>query len=271
MPAIFGSLTAIVLALSAWIAFKNKSEYNKQIIYRENEEKKYADEVENFNHATEVWQATITEKETLIEENNVLTGELKTLEEQVESLNAEVTQKESDKNRLQQEIDEANSIMIKVGGAGDLVDKVIGLRTDVADLKQAIEDGNSQLSNLKQVKTDTEAVIAVNEKRVENETTGRSQPSLNTSIKTVYSSWGFVTLNGGDVDGVVPGSTLEVVRSGEAIAKLKVTTVEVNRAAADIIRESVGPDVFLRAGDKVRAAVVSNPAKDAKPVKVTAN
>jgi len=56
----------------------------------------------------------------------------------------------------------------------------------------------------------------------------------------------------------VPGSTLEVVRG---------TTVEANKAAADIVRESVGPDVYLRAGDKVRAVVVAKPAKPAEPAK----
>jgi len=254
MPVLFGSLTALVLALSAWIAFKNKAEYDNQIALRQKEETNYKIEVKEFNDLTEAWETAIAEKEAFADKNEVLAGELTTLDEKIETLKAEVTQKKSDRDRLQQEIDDANSVMDKVGGARALVPKIKGLRSDVANLKQSIEDGNAQ-------------------KRVENEAAGRSQPSLNTSIKTVYSSWGFVTLTGGDVDGVVPGSTLEVVRNGETVAQLKVTTVEENRAAANIVRESVGPDVFLRAGDKVRAIAVSKPVvpEKTKAAKITAN
>ena len=274
MPALFGTLTAIVLALSTWIAYKNRVEYEKQIAFRQTEEKNYAKEVKDFDRTTEAWKLAIADKEAFIEENTTLSAEIKSLEGDIESLVAEVEQKESDKNRLQQEIDTANTAMDKVGGARALVPKVKGLRDDVAALELAIEDGNAQLSNLKQTKADTEAVIKVNEKRVENETAGRSQPSLSTTIKTVYSSWGFVTLNGGDIQGVVPGSTLEVIRGGEAVAKLKVTTVEENRAAADIVRESVGPDVYLRPGDQVKAVASTKTTEEAKksqPAEVTAN
>ena len=275
MPALFGTLTAIVLALSTWIAYKNRVEYEKQIDFRKTEEKNYAKEVKDFDRTTEAWKLAIADKEAFIEENTVLGTEIKALEGDIESLVAEVEQKESDKNRLQQEIDAANAVMDKVGGARALVPKVRGLRKDVDALELAIEDGNAQLSNLKQIKADTESIIMVNEKRVENETAGRSQPSLNTTIKTVYSSWGFVTLNGGDIQGVVPGSTLEVIRGGEVVAKLKVTTVEEDRAAADIVRESVGPDVYLRPGDQVKAVVSTKPATDeakkSKPAEVTAN
>ena len=275
MPALFGTLTAIVLALSTWIAYKNRVEYEKQIDFRKTEEKNYAKEVKDFDRTTEAWKLAIADKEAFIEENTVLGTEIKALEGDIESLVAEVEQKESDKNRLQQEIDAANAVMDKVGGARALVPKVRGLRKDVDALELAIEDGNAQLSNLKQIKADTESIIMVNEKRVENETAGRSQPSLNTTIKTVYSSWGFVTLNGGDIQGVVPGSTLEVIRGGEVVAKLKVTTVEEDRAAADIVRESVGPDVYLRPGDQVKAVVSTKPdtdeAKKSKPAEVTAN
>ncbi len=42
-------------------------------------------------------------------------------------------------------------------------------------------------------------------------------------------------LAGGDNEGVVPGSILDVVRAGEVIAKLRVTAVEAGRSAADIV------------------------------------
>ena len=87
-----------------------------------------------------------------------------------------------------------------------------------------------------------------------NPATVKSQPSIHTTIDAVHSSWGFVTLNGGNIQGLVPGSTLEVIRSGETVAKLTVSTVEKNRAVADIVRGSMKPNARLRSGDNVRAA-----------------
>ena len=63
--------------------------------------------------------------------------------------------------------------------------------------------------------------------------------SLKTSISAIYSGWGFVILAGGDNEGVVPGSMLNVMRAGEVIAKLRVTAVEAGRSAADIVIDSM--------------------------------
>ncbi|MGJ8657482.1 MAG: hypothetical protein ACSHX6_13620 [Akkermansiaceae bacterium] len=270
MPILFGTLTALVLAISAWIGYKNQTEYKKQIGFRQTEERKYDAEVEMLKQRTGEWQEAIDAKKELMASNEGLSEELAELEEKISAIKSEIAQKETQKKQLETEVAEATAVMDKVGGVRALVPKIKGLRSDIASLSSEIEQGNATLNNLRQTKTDTAASIAVNEKRVEFETSGKSQPTLKTTIKTVYSSWGFVTLNGGDVQGVVPGSTLSVVRGDEVVAKLKVTTVEPNRAAADILRESVGDDVYLRAGDKVVAEATAEPAKPAAD-KVTAN
>jgi len=55
--------------------------------------------------------------------------------------------------------------------------------------------------------------------------------------------------------GVIKGSKLLVQRGGETIAKLLVTSVEKNIAAADIIPDSLAPDTSVLPGDKVIAEV----------------
>ena len=72
MPALFGSLTALVLALSAWIAFKNKAEYNNQIALREKEEISYDKEVKEYNKIVELRDIAIAEKEAFAEKNEIL-------------------------------------------------------------------------------------------------------------------------------------------------------------------------------------------------------
>jgi len=269
MPLLFGILTALVLAISAWIGFKNQTEYKKQIDLRQAEEASFKREVNILKKRTDEWESTIDAKKVLITSNEGLSEEIAALESKISEIKSEIAQKETKKKQLETEVAEATEVMNKVGGVRALVPKIKGLRSDIASLTAEIEQGNASLSNLKQTKSDTESSIVVNEKRVEFETSGKSQPSLKTTIKTVYSSWGFVTLNGGDIQGVVPGSALAVVRGDEIVARLKVTTVEPNRAAADILRESLGADVFLRSGDKVVAEATAKPTEPAK--KVTAN
>ena len=272
MPLLFGILTALVLAVSTWVGYKNQTEYKKQIGFRQVEEKILDTEEKKLKQRTDEWLATIAAKEELIASNEMLTENIAALESEISSLKSEIAAKETKKKQLEAEVAAATEVMNKVGGVRTIVPKIRGLRSDIAGLETEIEEGNTLLGNLKQSKADTEASIASNEERVEFETTGKSQPFLETTIKTVYSSWGFVTLNGGDVQGVVPGSTLTVVRGGEVVAKLKVTTVEPNRAAADILRESLVNDVILRGGDKVLPEASSNPANPAEAAKkVTAN
>jgi prefoldin subunit 5 len=272
MPLLFGILTALVLATSTWIGFKNQKEYEKQIQARIFQEKDFAARVKDLDKLTADWEDTIKRKETLIAENEVLTDEIAELESKITAIKAEIAQKDAKKKQLEAEVLAATEVMDKVGGVRALVPKIRGLRSDIAALEAEIEEGNTTLSNLKQTKADTEASIAKNEERVEFETTGKSQPFLSTTIKTVYASWGFVTLNGGDIQGVVPGSTLSVMRGDDVVAKLKVTTVEPNRAAADIMVESMAADVILMGGDKVVPEAIPAPAPEPAPEKkVTAN
>jgi hypothetical protein len=77
---------------------------------------------------------------------------------------------------------------------------------------------------------------------------------LNTAIRSIYPSWGFVTLGTGSSGGVGANSTLEVVRGDNTIAKLLVTCVESNTAAASIIPDSVTSDTVLMVGDRVIAS-----------------
>ncbi len=96
-------------------------------------------------------------------------------------------------------------------------------------------------------------------KKFETISSGQSLPTLNTRIRSIYPTWGFVTLATGNAGGVVTNSTLDVVRDGSTIAKLLVTSVERNSASASIIPDSIAPDVTLMVGDRVIPAQTAAP------------
>jgi archaellum component FlaG (FlaF/FlaG flagellin family) len=121
-------------------------------------------------------------------------------------------------------------------------------------LTQSIADSEAKLANLTSDNTQAENHAAEIRRRLEIMSSGQSLPTLNTRIRSIYPTWGFVTLADGNSSGVVANSTLKVVRDGSTIAKLLVTSVERGSASASIIPDSVVPDTTLMVGDQVLPA-----------------
>jgi hypothetical protein len=72
-----------------------------------------------------------------------------------------------------------------------------------------------------------------------------------TRISQIFPAYGFVTLPVGNSSGVVSGSPLNVVRDGAVVAKLRVSSVEAGRAAAEIVPDSLAEGTTLMVGDRV--------------------
>ena len=135
----------------------------------------------------------------------------------------------------------------------DLIPKLKRLRNQLMEAEEGIANEEDRVAKLTQRNQDAKQKIQSLSQVIDGYSTGRSLMSLKTSISAIYSGWGFVILAGGDNEGVVPGSMLNVMRAGEVIAKLRVTAVEAGRSAADIVVDSMSTDTMLRAGDEVVA------------------
>ena len=255
MPILFGTLAALVMAIAAWTTYKNQDEYKHQIVLREKQEATRDRLIIEKKGLEEDLDREEADTEQLVSDNKTLTSTLEEKESARTTLVSEISKKEQDILTIKADVDQANEELKDLGDIENLVPKIKRIQGEIAQLEDDIEKEEANLASLKQVKKVTQAEISIKVGEAENIAQGKSQDKLATSIKTVYANWGFVTLNGGDVQGVVPGSTLDVVRGDEVVAKLKVTTVEPNRAAADIVRDSLQNDFFLRSGDKVVAEV----------------
>ena len=147
-----------------------------------------------------------------------------------------------------------------------LVPKIKRMNAQLSEANSGIALEKSKLANLTRNDKNAQARIDHLRNLIQLNTTGKSYPTLNTRISSVYRNWGFVILAAGDSQGVITGSTLDVIRGGEVIGKLKVTAVEAGRAAADIVLDSVAEGTSLRPGDKVVAekekAAAPAPASD---------
>jgi len=251
MANVFGILTAIVLALAAFVATKNKAAYEKEIS-QTNHEKEL---LTKSNSRLKVAQAKLAQlpiDRAAVDAEIVKLSEIEGTHEKTNSdLKAQsesmTTKIASNKAKL----DEIREKTAKTGDIKELASKMNAMNGDLERLTQSISSTEANLANLTAQNTQTETQIKASKDKFENYSKGQSLPTLKTSIRSIYPNWGFVTLAAGNNAGVVSNSTLDVVRDGETIAKLLVTAVESNTSSASIVPDSIAQDVTLMVGDRV--------------------
>lgn len=180
------------------------------------------------------------------------------LKDSKDAMEADIEDKTDQIEANTKELDAFREKVAEIGNIGELAPKMKEMRTDLEELIQSITDNEASLANLTAQDAATAADAKNRKQELETQSRGESLPSLKTSIRSIYPTWGFVTLNAGNNAGVTATSTLDVVRDGATIAKLLVTAVESRSASASIIPDSIAQDVTLIVGDRVMTASKTN-------------
>ncbi len=251
MANVFGILTAIVLALSAFVAFKNKAAYEANIDKTQIEKKKLEDSEIRLAKA----QKIVADLPVEIAGVDAEVDQLTSAEAAQNKVNADLTAKVGEQTAKiasnKEKLDDIRSKTEKSGNINELAAKLRATSAELVGLATSIEGATGKLADLIAQNTATDAQINATKGKFENFANGQSLPELNTRIRSIYPNWGFVTLAAGNNAGVVTNSTLNVVRNDETIAKLLVTAVESGSASASIVPDSIGSDVTLMVGDRV--------------------
>jgi len=256
MANIIGYITAALLAATAFLAIKNKgaiAEYSK-------ESREGARDIIDQKRVLEEKRTVLVQHES---ESDVAAAEIATLKQEVEDAEASLSEldekiaaTEEAEAEKEKEVEKADEFIAKA-------EEVEFLLKDLKTQQRELAESQDKIATLEAKLASAEASRQAGVARVEavaRKNKGNTSSGLSTSIRNTVPSWGFVILNGGDTAGVVSGSTLQVVRSGEVIAKLLVRTVELGTASADIIPGTQKRGVTLRNGDRV---VSSSPGKGA--------
>ena len=251
MANILGIITAVILLASAFVALKNKDRLEMEISDRATAEKNLEvsqDRLKEAQVKSKELPIEITAADAEAASQTELEEELKaegeTLQVTIKEKNEKV---ESNKESLS-EIRDTNS---SAGNVQELADNIKAMQGELEELDQVIVSGQATLANTTSQSNAAQREIAKRQKALEDVASGNSLSSLNTRVRSVYPSWGFVTLAGGDNAGVVANSTLDVVRGGEVIAKLLVSAVETSSASASIVPDSLAEGESIQAGDRV--------------------
>lgn len=258
MANILGIFTAIILAVAAYVAFKNNALFEEEIAKRATEELNRNQSQERLKIAQAELNRLPIERAD-VDAQFVVKTEVETgLKDSKDAMEADIEDKTDQIEANTKELDAFREKVAEIGNIGELAPKMKEMRTDLEELIQSITDNEASLANLTAQDAATAADAKNRKQELETQSRGESLPSLKTSIRSIYPTWGFVTLNAGNNAGVTATSTLDVVRDGATIAKLLVTAVESRSASASIIPDSIAQDVTLIVGDRVMTASKTN-------------
>ncbi|MFP6897508.1 MAG: hypothetical protein VCA38_12965 [Roseibacillus sp.] len=266
MANIFAILTAIVLAVATFIAFQNKGRpeeegrgYAGWIFKRENMEKALERKQVHLADRRDDLADTESELVDYNGKNEILDTQVTAQKEKNADLAAKVEAKEAEAQAKAAEVASKKESIEEFGDVDQVLAQLTQLQRDLAQIELDIAQREAQEADLEAQRAGVDRSLADVRKRINWRVSGSSNPELRTSVRSVYATLGFVTMTGGDNLGIVKNSTLEVVRDGEVVGKLLVTTVESHSAAADIIPGSVVQGDSVRVGDRVRAPQVASP------------
>ena len=267
MANVFGILTAIVLAIAGFVAFKNQKAYETEISNTASEKEKLTASQNRFKVAQDSLADTIAKRTEVDAEIVKLTEEETAQKKKNEDLKSQIASKTAKTASNKEQLDAIRDKTAKIGDLKELASKMTSMKAELEELSQTISSTEAKLANLTAQNNATESEARGIKDQFDTFARNESLPTVKTSIRSIYPTWGFVTLSAGNNAGVVANSTLEVVRDGNVVAKLLVTAVERNSASASIVPDSLAADTTLMVGDRVVAAQksVTKPAAAPAP------
>lgn len=247
----FGILSAIVLAFSAFVAFKNKEEFEKQKIATDAEQGRLETNTKTYNGLL----ASIKQLESDTVDANKSRDDYRVkVEAQTEkntTVQSEIDDKEKELASTRKEVADAEEKLKELGDIEGLAPKIERLQASIAELKGEVQILNTQIDRLRGEKSRTnEALVAAKDKQSQI-TSGKSFPTMKTKIRSIDRRLGIVTLADGMRSGVIGGSKVAVMRGGEKIGELNVKAVSANLATADVIQSSLKEGENVAPGDTV--------------------
>ncbi len=263
MANIFAAITAVILAASAYVAYKNQEAFKQEVSNSETEKSRLDTSRKRLAELRSERDATIDER-TGVQEDTVAKQKIE--EERKagnEQLSSDIASKRSEVESNAEKIAEIEDQTKEQGELRELAAKVRRLNSEIAGLEDEKAAGEAKRANLLSVLDGTDS--SIENYRSQNESFSKQRSFFDSArISSIYGPWGFVTLNAGNNAGVVTGSTLDVVRGGETVAQLRVRSVESSRASADIVPDSVSEDITLMVGDRVvpSSVVEAAPAEE---------
>lgn len=251
MANILGAFAAIILAVAAFVALKNKGKFAAELENKAAEEEMLASSQSKLKDALEKLRALPKERAEIDAQTLAKEEEEEKLKKENVTLKDEIDETTEVVNKMKLNSGEGQDGAPDTGAIKKFAAMVKKLSVEIEELNSVLEAKEFELSSVTQQIESAEVAAKRVKQEIEALSSGESISNLRTSIRSIYPNWGFVTLNAGNEAGVASDSTLDVIRNGNTVAKLLVTSVEGRTSSASIIPDSVIEGVFLMEGDVV--------------------
>lgn len=192
-------------------------------------------------------------------DNEKMAGELAASKEKITKAEQDALAIEETLKNQQKDLSESMKSIVTAAGMEGEVDA--DLNTVLGRIGEIYQANLQQQQSNATVKAQVDALVSRSQglnksidsqKKLASDRNARLAPAdLDARIVNAASKWNYVIIDAGSNKDVCIGSRLAVMRDGEKITELNVTTVEGNRAGADIVLDTLVPGESVHVGDCV--------------------
>ena len=244
-------IASVVLGGALYLSFDNMGVFKQKQVDIEVEKKKIAELTVSLDKTS----AEVTQLEQSIQ---MLTEEASTLQTAKIDLDAKVVEAEANQKAQQANFETAKADLEKAKALGGDIAAVEAIQKEMVQIRTQIEEAEIEVTQLEgavasaQVERDRLEKVAAElaALRVDQEA-GVIRGEFQSQIKNAYNQWGFVVVAGGNDQGVVSRSQMDVYRRGQPICRLLVTSVEPSQSIAEIVPGSLTAGQRVQVGDTV--------------------
>lgn len=257
---VFLVIAMVVLGAAGYVGWGNQ----QKLVETVGERKRTEGDLQLARDNLEKAKADIRTIDKAIED---LITEIGKVQEQKSSLEGTKLTDSGKLAQVKEQFESTNAELVKSREFLKLVPQIEKVREDLAaseqrikELEQSVANAEASVAQASVQKQKVEDFAAEKAALLADISAGRIRGEFSSSVKKAFNDWGFVIIDGGSDQGVVKLAQLDVVRGGQPICKLLVTSVEPGEAAAEVIPGSLTPGQIIQEGDTVtKAAVVTPP------------
>ncbi len=258
---VFSILTLLIAGAAAFLGFKGHEMVGALQDDLKGTKNKLATEVREHTKTKDTLKKTQEELEATKADLESTRGKLRETETALAAAKTELDATKTMLAAKEQELAKIKLEVERIGGPG----KIEELAKQIADLagkskeqeakigtleKEKIELGNA-VSSLENTLKEKEDKIAKDGVKIKRWETNFMEKGTRGRVMAVNPGWGFAVISIGDKQGAAANKVIVVGRGGQAIGKLKITSVETNQSIADIIPGSFVKGTYVEPGDDV--------------------
>lgn len=257
---VFSVLTLLIAAGAAFLGLKGKELVDALQGDLRDTKVKLTTEISGHNKTKETLKTTQAELETTKTDLESTRTKLRDTEMTLATTKTEL---DTTKTSLAMKEQELAGIMEKLKAFGDV--DINGLKGKIDEMTTKVKDQETKIGTLEKEKIELTNAVASLEGTVKNKEEKIAQDTVKINrweksimekgtrgrVMAVNPGWGFAVLSIGDKQGAAANKILIVGRDGQAIGKVKITSVEASQSIADIIPGSFVKGAYLQPGDEV--------------------